>query len=196
MGLRLGRLCCCPTNPGRRDALVPPPITDPYDILDQCANPQPFHLMGLHPARISRVIDGDTVEVKMRPEWLGGLPRLFTIRLAGTDAPELHPKNKPADETKREILAAELSKLALQNKLTNPLGEPLVVEILERRALPGGSGTSGPQRFTRKNKLGFDKYGGRYVGNLWLGDEDVNAWMVDHGHAVPYDGGAKAKRDY
>lgn len=26
----------------------------------------------------------------------------------------------------------------------------------------------------------------RVLGNVWLGDEDVSAWMVDHGHAWSY----------
>ena len=42
---------------------------------------------------------------------------------------------------------------------------------------------------TIKDRTG--KYG-RYLAELWLGEENLNEWMIANGHAVPYDGGARA----
>ena len=42
---------------------------------------------------------------------------------------------------------------------------------------------------TIKDRTG--KYG-RYLAEIWLGEENVNDWLVASGHAIPYDGGKRA----
>lgn len=58
-----------------------------------------------HVARVSRIIDGDTVVIVMLHD---GAPRAFNVRLLGIDAPEMKPfkNNKDRDAIKREAIAA------------------------------------------------------------------------------------------
>jgi endonuclease YncB( thermonuclease family) len=41
-------------------------------------------------------------------------------------------------------------------------------------------------------KTSAEKYG-RLLAEVWLGDTNVNVWMLLNNYAVPYDGGNKAK---
>lgn len=110
----------------------------------------------VHTARVSRVIDGDTVVVVMILH--GGAPRSFSVRLLGIDTPEMKPlkSNKDRDAIKREALAA---RDALQALL--PLGSFCTVEC-------------GP----------FCKFG-RILGTLFNEQKvNVNAAMVEQGFAV------------
>ncbi len=36
----------------------------------------------------------------------------------------------------------------------------------------------------------FDKYG-RLLGTIFIGDDNINTWMISEGYGYPYDGGTK-----
>jgi endonuclease YncB( thermonuclease family) len=42
--------------------------------------------------------------------------------------------------------------------------------------------------YLRSHKDQADKYGGRWLGELFLGEENINQTMVKDGHAKPYSG--------
>lgn len=115
-------------------------------------------------AALVRVIDGDTVILRLD---LGlRLSFVDSFRLLGLNAPELHSRDE--DERKR----AAASAAALN-------------EIL-----------SAPGMKIRARTAKSDKYGRWLVelevapqsGPEWL---SVNRWLIEKGHAVPYDGGAR-----
>lgn len=116
-------------------------------------------------AKIVDYYDGDTVRVVFL---YGGQLVQYKARMAGYDSPEMKPlKSKPNREA--EKAAAVAARVALIDKV----GDALVY-------LECGE---------------FDKYG-RLLVTVYLRDgcdngENVNAWMIAHGHGVPYDGGKK-----
>ncbi len=156
--------------------------------LQRCTmeNTEEFNLMGRHPAWVLEALDGDTIWVAMQPKGMKGGPRKFRIRMAGVDAPEMHPKGKAFLAAEREKVAALRSRNALWEKLRGATN--VTVEIGETYKIENVT--------CKKNTLGFDKFGRRYVGIVRIGDVDVNHWLVQNGYAVPYDGGRKAVADY
>lgn len=119
------------------------------------------------PGRVVRVLDGDTVDfVTNRIPVVRGMFS-FRCRLAGLDAPELHPPlSRPGRDL--EVAAARLS--------AERLGDLLA-----------------PSDFMAFASFqGCDKYG-RYLVRLFTpAGVDVNARLVSEGFARPYAGGTKA----
>lgn len=120
-----------------------------------------FDPMYVYRATPLRVVDGDTVDLDID---LGfHVHRHERIRLAGIDAYEVR-----GDERDRGLEA----KVALANLLWDQVGFPRPLKVWTDR--------------DRRGKWG------RFIGVLLLelGDEwiDVNRWMVEQGHAVPYRG--------
>lgn len=118
-------------------------------------------------ATIQTIHDGDTIKV-----WLDqGLRefRVMSIRFYGINAPELWTTE------------GKLARAALVQYLTDEFGnyKPLVIRTIQDQA---------------------DKYGERWEGKVWResdgewGDDNqfvttarsANEWMIDSGHAVPY----------
>ena len=203
--------CCCSHPPAKhnntsdlKERCRESNALNSYDILHDCttANTEPFHALGRYHAKVVQCLDGDTVTVAMLPTWLAGnSPRLFRIRMAGIDAPEMHPKNKSHEEAEAEKAAAVRSRDALWVRVRD--STEMTVEILEQYTLPSTATDAGTksvhppkQKMTRKNHLGYDKFGGRFVGVLRDGEVDINRWMVEQGHAVLYDGGRKLVQHY
>lgn len=60
-------------------------------------------LSGPYTAEVVRVVDGDTVELRVRV-WLG-LDQTIRVRLRGIDAPEMHGPCRAAAEVARDALA-------------------------------------------------------------------------------------------
>ena len=115
-------------------------------------------------AKVVRVYDGDTI-------WADIDLGFYTwrmnekLRLIGIDAPELKGRKF------REVTAAEKKRA-----------------IISRDKLRGLIGGRDVVICTIKDKHGHDKQGkyGRYLARVFLGDLDVNNWMLTHGYAVPY----------
>jgi len=117
-------------------------------------------------ARIIDVIDGDTIKVVIL---LGSHPLKLNVRLSGIDTPELHPK-----KVEDVAIGEQEAKAALMVKsyVSNLLGNDQIVTI---------------------KLLSLDKYGGRYVGNVYINDgtTTVSEHLVSIGCAKTYNGKKK-----
>ena len=96
------------------------------------------------------------------------------IRIAGIDTPEKRPSTKNRDGSPRSKKSRDNEKYAAQ---------------AARNALIG---------LLRKHNFEFTitapqqgKYAGRTVAHCRVGDIDVAAYLIEKGHALPYDGGTK-----
>ena len=111
-------------------------------------------------AEITEVIDGDTVRANIDLGfhiWV----RDEKLRLHAIDAPELRRYGAGKAVSEEEKAAGVAAKAAL-------------VDLIEGREVT---------LCTIKDSKG--KYG-RYLAQIYLDDLDVNQWMIDQGHAVPY----------
>ena len=109
-------------------------------------------------AEIVRVIDGDTVVADIDLGF-NTWRRDEHLRLFGIDSPE---RKKPTMEAWRE------AKLALAGRVE---GEQVIICTIKNR---------------RGAREQTGKYG-RYLVNIYDGDELINDWMLQQGHAVIYE---------
>lgn len=111
---------------------------------------------------VVRVVDGDTVIVTAN--WL--LPELgnhISIRVLGVDTPEKPPRAKCENEA---VLAESASSFV--KSIIHP-GDVVIV-----------------------TPKGFDKYGGRILGNVYIPNHgDLSKLLVDNNYAHPYYGKTK-----
>lgn len=112
---------------------------------------------------ITRVIDGDTIEISapFLPEILG--PTL-SLRIRGIDTPE---RGFRAACRKENRLAARA-----KNFVKNQLKNAVVVKII---------------------LLKWDKYGGRVIGDIYYDGKMLSQQLLENNLAVQYDGGKKNK---
>ncbi len=115
-------------------------------------------------AKVVDVYDGDTVRVTFR---YGRSLTQYRARMAGYDSPEMKP---PKSDPNRD--AEKQAAIAARDALIQKLGDMIVLI------------DCGP----------FDKYG-RILITMYTGSAEnsvnVNEWMLEQGHGVPYDGGTK-----
>lgn len=111
--------------------------------------------------RVKRVVDGDTVEVEIDLGFQVGYTT--TLRLAGIDAPETRGESRP-----RGLEATRFLRTLIDES------------------------TDGTRQLTMRTVKSIssaadktEKYG-RYLATLLVGDRNLNAEMVENGHAVPY----------
>lgn len=113
------------------------------------------------PYEITRVIDGDTVEIAVdflpKP-----LPPKLSIRLLGIDTPEKAPRAKCEAEAKKATEATRFTQRAV--------AEAKKVEIYIKS---------------------WDKYGGRVLGLVVLDGNGLSEMLINAGFAYPYKGDAK-----
>lgn len=114
-------------------------------------------------AYVTRVIDGDTIDVNFM---FRGVLNMFRIRMEGYDSPEMHPKKKGRAE---ESLKAEVVEANAAKKFLADLIEGKKVRLV----------SSGQGKF------------GRILGTVHYRKQNVNQLMVNKGHGVPYNGGTK-----
>jgi micrococcal nuclease len=113
-------------------------------------------------AKVVQVYDGDTIRVKIIVD---GEIQQYRVRMYGYDSPEMKPRLNVPDRA-IQIKAAHVAKAAL---------EQLIQQKDQLIQLHCGV---------------FDKYG-RILGNVFVGDLDINEWMITNGHGIPYFGGTK-----
>ena len=113
------------------------------------------------PYEITRVIDGDTVEIAVDflPE---PLPPKLSIRVIGVDTPEKAPRAQCDAEADLAKKASAFTKNAVANALE------IDVVILK-----------------------WDKYGGRVLGEVYLDHQSLAESLISAGLARPYKGDAK-----
>jgi micrococcal nuclease len=111
--------------------------------------------------QITRVIDGDTVEIAVDflPE---PLPPKLSIRVIGIDTPEKAPRAQCDAEAALAKKASAFTKDAVAN------ATEIDVQILK-----------------------WDKYGGRVLGDVFLDQQSLAQSLISAGLARPYKGDAK-----
>ena len=113
------------------------------------------------PYEITRVIDGDTVEIAV--DFLPDpLPPKLSIRVIGVDTPEKAPRAKCDAEAALAKKASAFTKNAVANALE------VDIKILK-----------------------WDKYGGRVLGDVYLDHQSLAESLVSAGLARHYKGDAK-----
>ena len=114
------------------------------------------------PYEITRVIDGDTVEIAV--DFLPSpLPPRLSIRVMGIDTPEKAPRAQCDSEAALARKASAFTKDAVANALE------VDVVILK-----------------------WDKYGGRVLGEVYLDHQSLAQSLISAGLARPYKGEAKS----
>lgn len=124
--------------------------------------------------KVVEVYDGDTIRVVFRRR---GELMQHRVRMAGYDSPEMKPPRKDPNRDV-EIRAAIAARDAL------------------KRMIQGSAPEEARLVWLKCGKP--DKYG-RLLGTIYqrggcfgcLKGTNVNQWMMDNGHGVPYDGGKK-----
>jgi micrococcal nuclease len=116
--------------------------------------------------KITRVIDGDTVEFQadFMPD---PLPKKLSIRVLGVDTPEKgHRASCP-----QEAVAAEKASQFTKDSLNNAIKakQPVLIEIQKH-----------------------DKYGGRVLGDVLINGQKLSAMLIANGHARVYHGKKKS----
>jgi endonuclease YncB( thermonuclease family) len=111
--------------------------------------------------KITRVVDGDTVEfeAKFLPQ---PLKPLLSIRVLGVDTPEKAPRAKCEKEAEAAKKASEFTKKLVSSATKTQ------IEIRE-----------------------WDKYGGRVLGDVLLDGKRLSEMLIENKHARPYFGEAK-----
>ena len=113
------------------------------------------------PYEITRVIDGDTVEIAV--DFLPSpLPPKLSIRVMGIDTPEKAPRAQCDAEAALAKKASAFTKNAVANALE------IDIKILK-----------------------WDKYGGRVLGEVYLDHQSLGESLVSAGLARHYKGDAK-----
>jgi endonuclease YncB( thermonuclease family) len=114
-----------------------------------------------HAYEITRIIDGDTVEIAV--DFLPSpLPPKLSIRVIGIDTPEKAPRAQCDAEADLAKKASAFTKDAVANALE------VDVKILK-----------------------WDKYGGRVLGEVYLDHQSLAESLISAGLARPYKGDAK-----
>lgn len=130
---------------------------------------------GPYAVTVLRVIDGDTVEVEVSV-WPDDYKRV-SVRVAGVNAPELHPR----------MGCGAMPPGAAQ-------------DACKARAACESSAAQRARDFTRQflaagpvalDNVAPDKYAGRVLGDLYVGEQSLAGALIDSGHAVIYDGGGR-----
>lgn len=112
--------------------------------------------------RVIRVLDGDTVEFDA-PFLPKELKHVLKLRIEGVDTPE---KGRLARcDTERQL--ADRATRFTQQQVAMAKRHQIVI-------------------------LGWDKYGGRVIGDLLLDGKSLRQMLLQTKHAMPYDGGRKA----
>lgn len=110
---------------------------------------------------VYKVADGDTVE--FNAPWL--LPELgnhISVRIFGIDTPEKTAYAKCPTERAFGLKASEYTKKLIK--------EAKVIEVSVK---------------------GFDKYGGRILGNIYVDGKSIGDLLISNGLAKPYSGNKK-----
>lgn len=110
---------------------------------------------------VTRIIDGDTVEIEA-PYLPAPLRPVLSIRVYGVDTPE---KGWRGQCDKEKELGAAATKFTTD--LVND-ADTIMVEI-----------------------RGWDKFGGRVLGDLWIDGKSLTAMLIENGYAREYYGDAK-----
>jgi endonuclease YncB( thermonuclease family) len=116
--------------------------------------------------KVTRVIDGDTVEFAA-PFLPDPLPKKLSIRVLGVDTPEKGHRASCPQEAAAAEKASQFTKDTLNHAYKNKL--PVLIELQKH-----------------------DKYGGRVLGDVIVNGQRLSALLIANGHARPYHGEKKS----
>lgn len=115
----------------------------------------------IYEAKLTRVLDGDTVA--FQANWLPApLKKELSIRIFGVDTPEKNPRAKCEDENARGQAATAFTKQAVSTATHHQI-----------------------------YLIGWDKYGGRVLGDVILDGRSLRMMLIEKGYAREYYGEAK-----
>lgn len=115
----------------------------------------------VYDAKLTRVIDGDTVA--FRADWLPDpLKKELSIRVFGVDTPEKGYRAKCQSEAERGAAASAFTKEMIKHSTTRQI-------VL----------------------MDWDKYGGRVLGDVILDGQSLRMMLIQNGYAREYYGDAK-----
>lgn len=113
--------------------------------------------------QIVRVIDGDTVVVSV-PFLPPELGNTLSLRVLGVDTPEKAPRARCTEEARKSVQAKQFTEQQIKS------ARPESITVVFKK---------------------WDKYGGRVLGDVYIGDVALSKLLIDNQHAVAYDGGTK-----
>lgn len=113
--------------------------------------------------KVTGVVDGDTLSVDASKDF--ALP--IKIRLRGVDTPEKGSLAKCSIESSKAITATLFTQAVLADAAKK--NTPVVFK-----------------------NIGWDKYGGRVLAEVMVGQKSLSNMLIDSGLAKPYDGGKKS----
>lgn len=116
----------------------------------------------LYDYRVIRVLDGDTVEIDA-PFLPIELKQVLKLRIIEVDTPEKGSLAKCQKEAELALAATRFTQRAVASATKHQV-----------------------------KLVGWDKYGGRVLGDLYLDGKSLKDMLLKTGHARPYDGGKKA----
>jgi micrococcal nuclease len=118
---------------------------------------------------VSRVVDGDTFDINLQLGFNVNISE--RIRMAGIDTPESRTRNK----AEKKLGLASKARLKELLALAQPLKRGRKKMVL-----------------VKTSKQAKGKFG-RILGEIWVGDINVNQTLIDEGYAREYWGGSKGE---
>ena len=116
----------------------------------------------LYDWKVEKVLDGDTIKFKV--DFLPApLPQVLSVRVLGVDTPEKKPRNKCEQE---DVLAQKASAFTKER-----VAHAHKIQV---------------------NLKGWDKYGGRVLGDVFIDDANLAHELIEQGLAREYHGEAKS----
>ena len=115
----------------------------------------------IYDAQVIRVSDGDTIVIAA-PFLPAPLKPELAVRIFGVDTPEKGHRAKCPQEDQRAQLASKFTTQALQS---HPKHQVII--------------------------YGWDKFGGRILGDILVNGQSIRAGLIRNGHAREYYGDAK-----
>ena len=156
-----------------------PLFIDTYDCVLADADKQVYDGDTIKDVRVV-LIEHDFEEWRYGEYWPGvhitekGIEIQTDIRIAGIDTPEKRTSTKNADGTLRSEASRQREKAAAL------ASRQALIDLLK----------SNDNRFSLSDPI-HGKYAGRTVADLAVGEMDVAIYLIERGHAKPYDGGTK-----
>ena len=151
---------------------------------DTFADAKPF-VPQITEGRVVKVYDGDTITIVAKLPYKGSEYYRFSVRLLGIDTAEMKGPEKDRATRARDALSARI--LHLFSFKTPTLWAVMNGEGV---AYCASLMRNGVNHTVQLRDVTTEKYG-RLLANVYLGDECMNKWMLEQGHAIPYDGGNK-----
>lgn len=113
--------------------------------------------------KVLNVIDGDTVTIEA-PFLPDELKKTLRLRIVGVDTPEKGGRAK----CEKEMILADKAKTFVQEKINSSKKSYVIL-------------------------FGWDKFGGRVIGDLILDGKHLSTLLITHGYASMYNGSGKKK---